>query len=113
MNSAIGQPSLLQWDKVLNIVGHQNSVGPARCFEMRFIIHAAQPELVCGLDVNPMLSKRGCQCVSLTVLVQLNPNAAHSEEWAGSAFLLGSPSELIRSSVSISPVISSRFAKAY
>src|SRR5438034_4352898 len=111
MNAPRSQPPLVQWNKVTNIIGHQNALRSSCGLQLRLIAQPAQSKLVCRSGIKAVLSERRCQCVSLTVLVQLQTYAAHSEDCAGSALLIWGASEVRRSSCSISPVISARFAK--
>lgn len=78
MSSFFCNPSLMQWNKITNVVGYKDTAGITRCFQLCFVAHAAQPKFNRCLGVDPVLSQSYCQGVRLAILIQLDFYAAHS-----------------------------------
>jgi hypothetical protein len=71
-------PTLVQWNEVANVICNQNTACLTGRLQLGFIVNATQPKLNRCPGVYTVLSQSFRQSMSLTILIQLDLNAAHS-----------------------------------
>src|SRR5271157_6020746 len=77
MSATLGKPPAMQWNEVANVVGNEHSGGLVRGLQLPLVIDSAQPKLIRGFRVNPVLPERLSERVGLAILVQVDSDSAH------------------------------------